>query len=119
MKALDDSKPNVRAAAALALGQMKVTSAVPKLQDSVKKEKEMPVVIASARALVDMEDPVGYAAYYAVLTGERKTGQSLMDQQTQNAEGSQENGCVRFSAGHRVCPLCRNGVWRVQSVNER
>jgi len=79
--ALADEKPEVRAAAADALGQMRAKYSVPKLKDMIKTEKDPGVVIAGARSLIAMGDPLGYAVYYAVLTGQKKSGGGLLDDQ--------------------------------------
>lgn len=81
LKALSDKSSDVRAAAADALGQMKAKQAAPKLAEVIEKEQEVSVVMASARSLVALGDPLGYNVYYAVLTGERKSGDPLLEEQ--------------------------------------
>jgi HEAT repeat protein len=58
-KALGDSAPPVRAAAADALGAMNAKKAVPKLQAALK-DTEAQVVFAAAAALYQMQDPAAY-----------------------------------------------------------
>jgi HEAT repeat protein len=81
LKALSDESPDVRTAAADALGQMKAKQAAPRLADVVDKEQELSVVLASARSLVALGAPLGYNVYYEVLTGERKSGGALLEDQ--------------------------------------
>jgi HEAT repeat protein len=82
MQALDDPKPAVRAAAADALGQLKYQSARPKIKKLLHSNEEYPqIVLACARALIELGDEEGYAVYYAILTGERKSGSSLTERQ--------------------------------------
>jgi HEAT repeat protein len=81
IKALSDEKPEVRVAAADALGNLKAQSAIPELTKVAQNDKEAGVIIAAARALIALGDPRGYGVFYAVLTGELKSGASLMDQQ--------------------------------------
>jgi HEAT repeat protein len=81
LKALSDQSADVRTAAADALGQMKAKQAAPKLAEIIDKEQEVSVVLASARSLVALGDPLGYNVYYEVLTGERKSGDPLLEEQ--------------------------------------
>ena len=81
LKALSDNRPEVRAAAAEALGNMQAKSAIPQLQTLAQTEQDAGVAIAAGRALVALGDPLGYAVYYAILTGQRKSGASLMENQ--------------------------------------
>jgi HEAT repeat protein len=80
-KALADPKPDVRAAAADSLGQMGAKSSVSKLIETIRADKDAGVVFSAASALFTLGDPRAYDFYYAVLTGERKTGDSLLDSQ--------------------------------------
>jgi len=78
--ALEDPKPEVRAAAATALGQMQATQSIPKLQKLLSDEK-LPVVMAAAHSLRDLKDhPSAYAVYYDILSGGRKTGGPVSQQ---------------------------------------
>jgi HEAT repeat protein len=82
LKALSDDKPEVRAAAADALGEMKAISAAPRLGEViVGDEKDPGVILACARAMIALGDDRGFGVYYAVLTGTRKSGASLLDDQ--------------------------------------
>ena len=82
LKALADEKPEVRAAAADALGEMKATSAAPRLGEIIlSDEKEAAVILACARAMIELGDNNGYGVYYAVLTGTKKSGGALLDDQ--------------------------------------
>jgi len=80
-KALSNDKTTeVRVAGAEALGEMGAKESIPKLKDAVKV-KDTDIVAASADALYKLGDPAAYEVYYAVLTGERKTGKSLAESQ--------------------------------------
>lgn len=79
-KLLTDANPDVRAAAAFSLGQMGAKSAIPKLKAAVQ-DPELGVVLAAANALYELNDPSAYGVYYAALTGEKKTGEGLLDSQ--------------------------------------
>ncbi len=75
---LKDKDPDVRGAAALSLGAMDSKSAIPALVAAAKSDKEGAVVMAAAKALIQLGDESGYGVYYAVLTGQRKTGEGLV-----------------------------------------
>jgi HEAT repeat protein len=76
-KALADASPDVRIEAATSLGQMGAISARPKLRAALE-DKEAKVVVAAANALFTLKDPVAYEVYYALLTGERKSSNGLL-----------------------------------------
>ncbi|MGB9243376.1 MAG: HEAT repeat domain-containing protein [Candidatus Acidiferrales bacterium] len=76
-KALGDKKAAVRAAAATALGQMGAKSSIPLLKTALA-DKENRVSYAAADSLLAMGDSEGYAVYYEILTGERKSGEGLI-----------------------------------------
>ncbi len=75
--ALKDQIADVRAAAAVTLGTLKATSSIPQLIEAIK-DPEGNVVMAAAKALVDMHNEDGYDVYYAVATGEMKSGAGLV-----------------------------------------
>ncbi len=81
-KALEDKDDDVRSSAATSLGLLKAKSSIPKLVETAKKETDGNVVLAVAKALTDMDDPMGFAIYYAIVTGERKSGQGLVASQS-------------------------------------
>ncbi len=78
-RALEDEKPAVRIAAATALGEMHSTGSIPKLRKALS-DTDGSVVLAAAQSLVTLKDERGYEAYYAVLTGKRKTGGERMSE---------------------------------------
>lgn len=81
LKALqNDQQASVRAAAAQALGEMGAKDATDQLYAAFKDD-DPSVIIAAAHSLVQLGDNRGYNVYYAILTGEQKTGTSLSEQQ--------------------------------------
>jgi len=76
-QALQDQTAAVRAAAATTLGTLKAQSAIPALQQALN-DTDPSVIMAAAKALVGMNDEYGYNAYYAVATGQRKSGEGLV-----------------------------------------
>lgn len=108
-KALGDPKPDVQAAAADALGQMGAKSAIPKLVDAIKS-KETEVVFAAANALFVLGDPRAYEVYYAVLTGERKSGEGLVESQMKMIKDPKAMAKMGFEAGVGFIPFGGAGL---------
>jgi hypothetical protein len=79
-RALDDNKPDVRAAAAEALGKIGIRASTPKLKQMLD-DKDNKVVLSAAQALIALKDEDGYQVYYEILTGERKNSAGLIASQ--------------------------------------
>ena len=77
--ALQDDRPEVRAGAATALGEMKSARSRTKLREALN-DKEAEVVLAAANALYALNDPIAYEIFYGVLTGKSKTKGSMTEQ---------------------------------------
>jgi HEAT repeat protein len=77
---LTDASADVRAGAVAALGQIGLPASVPALTRTLQ-DKETAVVFAATNALLQLNDPTAFQVYYAVLTGERKTGEPLLASQ--------------------------------------
>ena len=118
LTALGDEKPEVRSAAADALGQMKAKSAAPKLAATLKEEKEVSVVIASARSLIALGNPLGYAVYYAVLTGERKSGSSLLEDQKKMLKDPKKMAQFGFEQGIGFIPFASVGYGAFKALTK-
>jgi HEAT repeat protein len=106
--ALGDSKPEVRSAAATALGQMHSTASIPKLKQMLS-DKEVSVVLAAARALHEMNDKSGYEVYYAILTGERKGSEGLIAEQTAILHDPKKLAELGFEQGIGYIPFASMG----------
>jgi HEAT repeat protein len=78
--ALDDTKPEVRAAAAEALGKIGRKKSIPKLKKMLD-DKDSKVVLSAAQALIELKNDDGYEVYYEILTGDRKAGSGLIASQ--------------------------------------
>jgi HEAT repeat protein len=77
LKAASDEKPEVRTAAATALGQFHRKSSVAALH-KLLSDPEPAVALAAASALMPSKDPEAFEVYYEFLTGMRKTGKGLV-----------------------------------------
>ncbi len=108
VKALGDQRPEVRASAAEALGKMDARSAIPELH-KMFKDTDVTVIMASARSLLDLRDNSGYEVYYAILTGETKTGKGLLDEQKKMLKDPQKMAQFGFETGIGFIPFAGIG----------
>ncbi len=108
LKALADERPEVRAAAAAALGNMGAKSAIPDLR-KMFEDKDVTVILAAARALLDLGDKDGYNVYYAILTGETKTGKGLLDEQKKMLKDPRKMAQFGFETGIGFIPFAGVG----------
>lgn len=107
--ALKDQKSEVRAAAAQALGDMEARSAKPQLVAAFD-DTDPAVILAAAHSLIVLGDNRGYAVFYAVLTGEQKTGTSLSEQQKKLLHDPKKLASVGFQAGLGFVPFAGMGL---------
>lgn len=80
MRALQDHDIKVRASAATTLGQLHARQAIPALRQALQ-DPEVLVVLSAAQALYLMKDPSAYDIYYAILMGDRKSSNGLLQSQ--------------------------------------
>ena len=106
--ALGDAKPEVRGAAATALGQMHSTTSIPRLKQTLS-DKEISVAISAARALHAMNDQSGYDFYYEILTGERKGSEGLIAEQTAVLHEPRKLAELAFEQGIGYIPYAGMG----------
>ena len=118
IKALSDEKPEVREAATAALGSLKEKSSIPELKDVIQNDKEAGVVLGAARALIAMNDPFGYGVFYAVLTGEKKSGASLMEDQKKMLKDPKKLAQFGFEQGIGFVPFGGIGLTVVKSLTK-
>jgi HEAT repeat protein len=107
-QALEDEKPEVRSAAASALGQMKAKASIPKLRRSLN-DKEPSVMLASAHALQDMHDDSAYEVYFEVLTGERKASKGAIESQAAVLHDPKQLAKLGFEEGIGFIPFAGMG----------
>ncbi|HVN81706.1 MAG TPA: HEAT repeat domain-containing protein [Terriglobia bacterium] len=103
-KALGDERGEVRAAAAEALGLIGYKESAPKLIKAVD-DKEASVVFSAANALFALGDPAAYRVFYAVLTGQKKSGEGLMDSQMKMLKDPAALSKLGFEAGIGFIPF--------------
>jgi HEAT repeat protein len=115
---LADPKVDVKAAAIDALGQMGATSAIPKLKDLVKNSTESQVVFACANSLFLLKDKSAWEVYYAVLTGEKKSGDSLLASQMKMMKDPKALAQFGFEQGIGFIPFAGAGYSVLKMVTK-
>ena len=118
IKALSDERPEVREAATAALGGINDPSSIPALKDIIQNDKDAGVVLGAARALIAMNDPFGYGVFYAVLTGEKKSGAGLMEEQKKMLKDPKKLAQFGFEQGVGFVPFGGIGLTVVKSLTK-
>jgi HEAT repeat protein len=112
--ALHDEKPEVRAAAAMALGQLGDKRMIPELKEALA-DKEIRVVMAVAHSLLLLKDESAYEVYYAILTGERK-GKGLVEEQIDTLKDPKKMAMMGFEEGIGFVPFAGIGYSAVKTI---
>src|SRR6266851_3736117 len=107
-KGLVDDKPEVRSAAAAALGDMKSRTSIPKLREALD-DPDPTVALAAAHSLDLMHDDSAYNVYYEVLTGQRKAGKGLIASQTAILKDPKKMAQLGFEQGVGFIPFAGIG----------
>jgi HEAT repeats len=115
--ALRDRKPEVRIAAATALGLMGAKEAIPALKSALS-DKKPSVVLAAAHSLQTLNDPTGYRVYYEMLTGERKASESLIAEQMETLEDKKKMAELAFEEGIGFVPFADMGYSAVKTIRK-
>jgi len=115
--ALQDRKPEVRAAAATALGVMGSKESTPELKNALA-DKKPAVALAAAHALQVLNDPAGYQVYYDVLTGERKSADRLVAQQMQTLKDGKKMAELGLEEVLGFIPYADVGFSAVKAVRK-
>jgi len=109
LTALKDEKPEVRAAAAQALGDMSAKSAKPQLVAALD-DSDPTVILSAARALLSLGDDQGYEIFYELLTGERKSGEGLMAGPKKMLDDPRKLATLGFQTGLGFVPFGGMGL---------
>jgi HEAT repeat protein len=115
--ALSDEDAEVRAAGAEALGQMGASASVPKLEAAVR-DKDVAVVLSATNALLLLGDNRAYEVYYAILTGERKSGESLVESQMKMMKDPRALASMGMEAGLGFIPFAGAGYQVVKMARK-
>jgi HEAT repeat protein len=116
-QALADSSEDVRIAAATALGQMEAKASAPKLKAAIK-DPQAAVVFAATNALFVMGDPDAFEVYYAVLAGEKKSGDSLVASQMKMIKDPKALAKIGFESGVGFIPYGGVGLKTFKAVTK-
>src|SRR6267142_2391930 len=117
INALQDKKPNVRMAAAAALGSMQAQHANLELE-GVLEDSEPAVVLAAANSLLLLHDDVGYDIYYDVLTGERRASKGLIKEQLGTLKDKKKVAELGFEEGIGFIPFAGMGYEAFKTVRK-
>jgi len=113
--ALQDRKPEVRAAAATAIGLMGSKAAISGLKTALSDRKPA-VALAAAHALQVLNDPAGYQVYYEVLTGERKSTEGLVGQRMETLKDRKKMAELGFEEGLAFIPFADIGFSATKAI---
>jgi HEAT repeat protein len=116
-KALTDDRPEVRAAAAAALGNMQSKASIPKLKAALD-DQDPSVALAAAHSLDLMHDTSAYEVYYEVLNGERKTGKGLIASQRSMLRDPKKMAEFGFEEGIGFIPFAGIGWGAVKAIRK-
>jgi HEAT repeat protein len=117
--ALKDHSPDVRKAAAIALGQMQARPSIAKLQHALE-DKKIPVVMAAAQSLRELNDEKSaYELYYELLVGERKSNDGLIAQQLETLKNPKELAKIGFSEGIGYIPFVGIGWDAYRTIHKK
>src|SRR5882724_7118227 len=112
--ALGDEKPEVRTSAAVALGEAKSRSSIPKLREAMD-DADPSVALAAAHALDLMHDDSAYNVYYQILTGQRKAANGLIASKTSFLKDPKKVAELGFQEGIGFIPFAGIG-WQAFKI---
>jgi HEAT repeat protein len=118
LRAMSDKNFRVRAAAASTLGELRVSKAAPALRSALS-DKEAPVVLAAAHALYELKDPSAYNIYYAILMGDKKAGDGLIQSQINRLKDPKQMAEMGFQEGLGFVPYGSMGYEAYRTVMKR
>ena len=116
-KALTDERPEVRAAAAAALGNMHSRASIPKLRAAMD-DPDPSVALAAAHSLDLMHDNSAYEVYYEILNGERKAGKGLIASQTSMLRDPKKMAEFGFEEGIGFIPFAGIGWGALKAIRK-
>jgi HEAT repeat protein len=116
-KALTDDKPDVRVAAAAALGEMKSRASISKLKGAIE-DPDPAVALAAAHSLDLMHDNSAYEVYYEVLNGDRKAGRGLMASRASLLHDPKKMAELGFEQGIGFVPFAGIGWGAIKAIRK-
>jgi len=116
-KALTDERPEVRAAAAAALGNMQSRASIPKLKVAME-DQDPSVALAAAHSLDLLHDNSAYEVYYEILNGDRKAGKGLIASQTSMLRDPKKMAQFGFEEGIGFVPFAGIGWGAIKAIRK-
>jgi HEAT repeat protein len=116
-KALQDEDDSVRTAAATALGQIGIKRAVPDLRDLLN-DRDTGVVLAAAHALTALGDETGYDVYYVILTRQRKSSGSALQDEKKILKDHKQLAKLGFEQGIGYVPFAGYGYGAIRALTK-
>jgi len=114
-RALDDRDFHVRAAAAISLGQLHASSAIPALHKALD-DPEISVALAATQALYLLKDKATYNIYYAILMKDRKSSDTLMQAQLDRLKDPKQVMQLGFQEGIGFVPFGSLGYGALREI---
>jgi HEAT repeat protein len=114
---LADQEPDVRVAAARVLGEMASIGSVPKLV-AATRDKKISVSLAAAHSLLALKNDAGYDVFYAVVTGERKSG-GVIEQQWDELKEPKKAAEFAFEQGIGFVPYAGAAFEAIQMLTKK
>jgi HEAT repeat protein len=116
-KALTDVRPEVRAAAAAALGNMPSRASIPMLKAAME-DQDPSVALAAAHSLDLMHDNSAYEVYYEILNGDRKAGVGLVAAQASMLHDPKKMAEFGFEQGIGFVPFAGIGWGAIKAIRK-
>jgi HEAT repeat protein len=114
---LESDKPEIRAAAAAALGDMRSRISIPKLRQASQDDDPL-VALAAANSLNLMHDHSAYEVYYEVLTRQRKAGKGIIASETSVLKDPKKMAQLGFEEGIGFIPFAGIGWGAVKTITK-
>ena len=114
---LHDRDPRVRTAAAATLGQLHATTSIPELKRALA-DKNVSVVLAAAHALYMLKDPSAYGIYYAILMGDKKSSEGLIQSQLNRLKDPKQMAQMGFEEGLGFVPFGGMGYEAYRTIRK-
>ena len=115
-KALEDERPEVRAAAT-ALGLMPSGASISKLKNTLS-DKETAVVLAAAHSLLLLNNNDAYEVYYAVLMRQRKNTEGLLAEGERTLKDPKKMAELGFEEGIGYVPFDGFGYAAIKQLRK-
>ena len=118
LRALHDSDAKVRSSAATTLGQLHARNAIPALKQALA-DKEISVVLAASYSLFLLKDPSAYGIYYAILMGDKKASEGLIQAQLNRLKDPKQMAELGFQEGMGFVPFGGMGVDAYRAMSKK